>query len=325
MEEEGLTPPLLRNRNVNWGRLQESLNSDNVLPTAISAPSWIHEYLENEYGHNDEEDDDDGLIFTVQHNDEALEWINRWMRRPGSIVSFDASGFSLADRASAMANRASAMADRTSAMGRYTQDIQNNELRYVSARELLTQRDVLGLRHFTAEVIGMKFRGEDLQTIKDCFIHRQPFHYDIPILEMTPVGTTRHAVVNVEVRTTQGDNCTQILLDGNPIIYWTASQASTPYLREGYPITVEYNYLKMEKYYLDIFMRICQYLNLTLYLFRDGITVSRWPEWEHRQEPLLEDYIAGVYRTYFMSDRMVRDYIYREIRNERRRRAPQKG
>ena len=312
MEEEGLTPPLLRNRNVNWGRLQESLSSDNGLPTAISAPSWFHDYLENEYGHNDEdEDDDDALSFVVQHNDEALHYMNRWLRTPGSIMPFDTQEVSLPVRAPALE--------------RIAQEVQDNELRYVSARELLTQRDVLGLRHFTAEVIGMEFRGEDLQTIKDCFIHRQPFNYDIPILEMTPVGTTRYSAIRVEVRTTQGDNCTQILLDGNPIIYWTASPGCTPYLREGYPITVEYNYLKMEKYYLDVFLKICQYLNLSLFLFRDGITVSRWHEWEHRQDPFLEDYIAGVYRTYFMSDRMVRDYIYREIRNERRRRAPQKG
>lgn len=312
MEEEGLTPPLLRNRNVNWGRLQESLNSDNGLPTAISAPSWFHDYLENEYGHNDEdEDDDDALSFVVQHNDEALHYMNRWLRTPGSIMPFDTQEVSLPVRAPALE--------------RIAQEVQDNELRYVSARELLTQRDVLGLRHFTSEVISMGFRWECMSAIKDCFIHRQHYDCEVPILEMTPVGTTRHAVVNVEVRTTQGDNCTQILLDGNPIIYWTASQVSTPYLREGYPITVEYNYLKMEKYYLDIFMRICQYLNLTLYLFRDGITVSRWHEWEHRQDPFLEDYIAGVYRTYFMSDRVVRDYIYEEIRNERRRRAPQKG
>lgn len=310
MEEEGLTPPLLRNRNVNWGRLQESLNSNNVLPTAISAPSWIHEYLENEYGHNDE-DDDDGLTFTIQHNDEALNYINRWLRTPGSIMPFDTQEVSLPVRAPALE--------------RIAQEVQDNELRYVSARELLTQRDVLGLRHFTAEVIGMEFRGEDLQAIKDCFIHRQQFNYDIPILEMTPVGTSRYSAVHVEVRTTQGDNCTQILLDGNPIIYWTASQVSTPYLREGYPITVEYNYLKMEKYYLGIFLRICNYLNLTMYLYRDGITLSRHPEHEYRTEPFLEDYNEGEYHTYFMSDRVVRDYIYEEIRNERRRRAPKKG
>lgn len=317
MEEEGLTPPLLRNRNVNWGRLQESLSSDNVLPTAISAPSWIHEYLENEYGHNDE-DDDDGLTFTIQHNDEALEWVNRWMRRPGSIIPFDASGFSLADRASAVA-------DRASAIERYATEVQNTELRYRSARELLANRDLLGLRHFTAEVVSMEFRGEWLQAIKDCFIHRQPFDCDIPILETTPMGTTRHNIVRVEVITIQRDNCTQILLDGNPIIYWTASQVSTPCLREGYPITVEYNYLKMEKYYLGIFLRICNYLNLTMYLYRDGITLSRHPEHEYRTEPFLEDYNEGEYHTYFMSDRVVRDYIYEEIRNERRRRAPQKG
>ena len=319
MEEEGLTPPLLRNRNVNWGRLQESLSSDNVLPTAISAPSWFHDYLENEYGHHDDdEDDDDALTFTVQHNDEALDWVNRWMRRPGNIIPFDASGISLADRASAMAERASAIE-------RYAQDVRNEELRYRSPRELLLNRDLLGLRNYIAEPVSNDIRHEHLSAIKDCFIYRQQFDCDIPILEIHPVGVTRHTTVHVEVRTTQGDNCTQILLDDTPIIYWTASQSSTPYLREGDPITVEYNYLKMEKYYLDIFLRICQYLNLTLFLFRDGITVSRWHEWEHRQDPFLEDYIAGVYRTYFMSDRVVRDYIYEEIRNERRRRAPQKG
>ena len=240
MEEEGLTPPLLRNRNVNWGRLQESLSSNSIPPTAISAPSWFHEYLENEYGHNDEDDDDDALSFVVQNPNESLNWVNRWLRPPGSIVPFDVTEVSLPVRAPALE--------------RIAQEVQDNELRYVSARELLTQRDVLGLRHFTAEVIGMEFRGEDLQAIKDGFIHRQQFNYDIPILEMTPVGTTRYSAVHVEVRTTQGDNCTQILLDGNPIIYWTASPVSTPCLREGYPITVEYNYLKMEKYYLDIFL-----------------------------------------------------------------------
>ena len=308
MEEEGLTPPILRNRNVNWGRLQESLNSDNGLPTAISAPSWFHDYLENEYGR---QEDEDGLTFTIQPTDVAIHGMDRWLRRPGSIIPFDASGVSLPVRAPALE--------------RIARDVQNEELRFRSPRELLVNRDLLGLRHYIAEPTQYEIRWEDLQAIKDCFIHRQHFECDIPIVELHPVGTTRHAVVNVEVRTTQGDNCTQILLDGNPIIYWTASQVSTPYLREGYPITVEYNYLKMEKYYLDIFLRICQYLNLTLYLFLDGITVSRWPESEQRSDPFLEDYLAGEYRTYFMSDRVVRDYIYEEIRNERRRRAPQKG
>lgn len=308
MEEEGLTPPLLRNRNVNWGRLQESLSSDNVLPTAISAPSWFHEYLENEYGR---QEDDGGLTFTIQPTDVAIHGMDRWLRPPGSIIPFDVTEVSLADRASAIE--------------RYAQDVQNEELRYRSARELIAQRDLLGLRHYIAEPVHTHIRYEHLQAIKDCFIHRQQFDYDIAVLEMHPVGVTRHATIHVEVRTTQGDNCTQILLDGNPIIYWTASQGCTPCLREGYPITVEYNYLKMEKYYLDLFMKICNHLNLTIHLFRDGITLSRWPESEQRSDPFLEDYLAGEYRTYFMSDRVVRDYIYEEIRNERRRRAPKKG
>ena len=306
MEEEGLTPPLLINRNVNWGRLQESLNSDYVLPTAISVPTWS-----NEHGDDDDENDEDALTFLVQHNDEALHWVNEWMRRPGSIIPFDASGISLADRALAVERAA--------------QTIQRDELRCDNPRDLLAQRDLLGLRHFIVEPVHVEIPWEYLQSIKQCFIHRHHFHYDIPIVEMHPVGVSRRATVKVEVRTTQGDNCTQILLEGNPIIWWTASQESTPFLREGYPITVEYNYLKMEKYYLDIFMTICRHLNLTMYLFRDGITLSRWPEHEQRNEPFIEDYTAGEYHTYFMSDRVLRDYVYEEIRNERRRRAPQKG
>lgn len=307
MEEEGLTPPLLRNRNVNWGRLQESLNSDYVLPTALSIPTWLHDSLADD----DDEDDDDALSFVVRNPNESLRWVNNWLRPPGSIIPFDVTEVSLADRASAME--------------RYAQDVRNEELRFRSARDLIAQRDLLGLRNYIAEPVHTTIRWEHLQAIKDCFIHRQPFEYDIHLIEMHPIGRTRHATVHVEVRTTSGDNCTQILLDGNPIIYWTASPVSTPYLREGYPITVEYNYLKMEKYYLDLFMSICNHLNLTMYLFRDGITLSRWPESEQRIDPFLEDYLAGEYRTYFMSDRVVRDYIYEEIRNERRRRAPKKG
>lgn len=294
MEEEGLTPPLLINRNVNWERLQESLNSDYVL---------------------DDDEDEDVISFLVQHNDDALHWVNQWMRRPGNIIPIDASELSLADRALAMASRAEQVA-------RYVQD---EELRFRSARELIAQRDLMGLRHFIAEPVSTDIGDEYLRAIKDCFIHRHHFEYDIPTHEIHPVGVTRRATIKVEVRTTRGDNCTQILLDGNPIIYWTASPECTPYLREGYPITVEYNYLKMEKYYLGFFMRICNYLNLPLHLFRDGITLSRWSESELRPDPFLEDYNEGEYHTYFMSDRVVRDYIYEEIRNERRRRAPKKG
>ena len=312
MEEEGLTLPVLRNRNVNWGRLQESLNSDNGIPTATSQPTWVRNFLENEYGRNneaDDENDEDAFSFLVHHNDDALNWVNDWIRRPGNIIPIDASEISLADRA----------------MERVAQTVQRDELMCRTPRDLIAQRDLLGLRHYIVEPITVDIQWEQLQRIKEMFIHRLHFECDVPVLEIHPVGATRHATIHVEVRTTEGDTCTQILLDNHPVIYWTASQECAPYLKEGYPITIEYDYLSMEKYYLDIFLRICRHLNLTLYLFRDSITLSRWPEREQRDDPFIEDYTAGIYHTYFMSDRVVNDYIFKEIRNERRRRASQKG
>lgn len=309
MEEEGLTPPLLRNRNVNWERLQESLNSDNGLPTAISAPSWTGEYSVEE--EDEDDDDDDALSFVIQHNDEALDWIQRWIRRPGNIIPFDASGVVLPNRTVQMEHTA--------------QSIRDAELRYRSPRELLVNRDILGLRTFIADPVFSDFKWEYLQEIKDCFIHRQHLELDIPVIEMHPVGQTHHTTVHVEVRTTPGDDCTQILLDDNPIIYWTGDQRIHPYLTEGRNVTVEYDYRRMEKYYLDLILKICRHLNLTLYLYRDGITLSRWPEADIQYNRSTEGYDGGRYHAYFMSDRVVNDWIFKEIRNERRRRAPQKG